>query len=338
MGNPNIRKSCSACRKAKIKCNSILPCCSRCIEKNLVCFYEETARSRKVSTSENGRGDHGDVNGNLENETKSSISISLDSQPVPNPKPVLSSFSYPNPDSFEFLLPNDISLDWDMNTGLGTEDPSTSSTTDDTGPKTPNDFETVDTNLQLENCNFEYSYDSNFGPIYSTGFDNSIEICTIGFNTTEGPMFNTPYLIFQYTNPFSQIPSNASALLVRQSPFTETQDSRLGGNPLGRFMLLENIRSYLVIFSPPNSFPPYIHHSTFEVTSTQRSSEVVNWEVEGGRSKSESINICCNIAMLYINNTEQISASLWEDISKERERMNEAVSSEVLLYNKYLLK
>lgn len=44
-----VRKSCAACRKAKVKCDSKSPRCCRCVDKDLVCVYELTRRNENLA-------------------------------------------------------------------------------------------------------------------------------------------------------------------------------------------------------------------------------------------------------------------------------------------------
>ena len=48
---PPRRKSCSACVKAKRRCDQLAPTCSRCIEKNLACTYVRRSSGTKINST-----------------------------------------------------------------------------------------------------------------------------------------------------------------------------------------------------------------------------------------------------------------------------------------------
>jgi hypothetical protein len=246
-------------------------------------------------------------NGNLQNSTESATWISLQNTPVQDPESSLPSFLPQSTDNPESFYTDDISLEFDIGSGLGVDYPATSTDT-----------------LQFDNdfsqFNFEFPYDLDSVQASWAGFGNlSLEICTVEFDNAQECMFSSPYLTFRYTNPLPGLTPNTAALLARQSPFVATQEARLGGNPLGRNLLLENIRSYLTMFSLPNSFPPFVHHSAFAATD----------EGKVERSKSEPLIMCHHVAMLYAKNSDtQGSANIWGIVGTEQERMNKFVSDD----------
>lgn len=221
------------------------------------------------------------------------------------------------PDLDELPCAENIPLTWDMDSSLGTEVLTRSN--DELGM----DVVSFKSNILVENYDFDILSAHDLGLLYSTDFDDySLGMCTIEFDDTLVSMFSSPYLTFRHTRPLPGSPSNNSAVLNRQSPFIQTPDSRLGGNPLGRYMLLENIRSYLTILSQPNSSSPYIHGTALEVAG----------EVSEVRSRSETINMCCTVATWY-SDAKETSTPLLGTIGEERKRMDENVSNHCLQWS-----
>jgi hypothetical protein len=234
-------------------------------------------------------------------------------------EPDFPSFFQPSPNNYELFHTDDISLELDIDSGLGVDYLVTSSTTDTFEHATSTGLLPFDTDFPAVNWNFDLSYDLDFGLVSSPGFDNpSKNIYTVEVDTAQDCMFSSPYLTFRYTASLPGFHPKASALMARQSPFVETQESRLGGNPLGRNLLLENIRSYLTMLARPNSFPPFIHHTALATN-----------EGKNERLSSETICMCCNVAMLYAKNAEQQAfANVWGVVRTEQQRMNKSVSDD----------
>jgi len=310
-GQPAFRKSCAACRKAKVKCNSVLPYCGRCTEKKLICWYEPTEKNKKALVNRNGK---------LQNGGETAASTLPERLQVDAPETDLLEFFHPGQKYSESLSVDDISLEWDIDSGLDVDYSTISSTTSVGEHSTFTDILPFDPNFSLENCNFDFPYDLDFGHVSSLDFGNpSPELCTLEFDTPQECMFSSPYLTFRYTNTVSRLSSNSSALLTRQSPFVPTQEARLGGNPLGRNLLLETIRSYLTMLSQPGLFPPFIHHSASMATN----------DGNEGTPRFATMNMCRSIAMMHDKKPERhTSASIWDIVGTEQQRMNQSVSNE----------
>ena len=290
---PVLRKSCGACRKAKVKCNSEFPRCHRCTEKDLVCMYELTRRS-----------------GNLPQ------------QPAFTPRPQPTSDATLLVDSSELATQNEIS--WDTTLGhysrtlIGSDvDPSGvwpaigPDLSCQNGPSHAwepdagfvEDLEFSD----LATVSFSIASSSNGSSFdwFSSGPSPSLQLDAT-FSTPPDCMFHTPYLVLRPMDRDYQPPS--SLLISHRSPFIQTYVS--SSSQIGRTFLLQSIQSYATILATSN-LPPFIHSISLPTHGPSLPS-------------SAPLEICKSIVSLYKTKTPLTSPFIWRSVTMEKDRfMNE---------------
>lgn len=289
---PVLRKSCAACRKAKAKCDSELPKCSRCDDRGLTCVYELT---RKSATSAQqfafAPPDEPSSDGTLlvdvpwnahaDNGNDAQISLDMD---------VPSLWLAPVPD----LSPqNDLAL-WEPDAGF-VEDLEVS----DMGA----DISSNDYSINVSPINWFIS-----GPKPSLTLDAT-------FSTPADCMFHTPYLVLR---PMDRDLSPTSL----RSPFIHAYLPT--GSQIGRTFLLQNFKSYATALATKN-LPPFIH-STSLPSPDPSSCQTPTCATP---PPLPTLEICKSIVSLYTTKTPATSSFVWRTITMEKDRfMNEYVNGD----------
>ncbi|KAN0110886.1 hypothetical protein V8E51_007273 [Hyaloscypha variabilis] len=283
---PVLRKSCAACRKAKVKCNSESPHCHRCAEKGIVCTYELTRRSDNlvqqsvIPQSSQSRSDdtllveppqsgyQNDIVWNATSEKQIETLIS----------PELDSSSTLPADVPNFSNENDISLDWEPDSGF---------------------VEDLDISHFVANSTSDYYANSqssfdwlSSGPSPSLTFGSS-------FSTPTDCMFHTPYLAMkpvEYHYP-------TSAIISPRSPFIHTNLST--GSQIGQGFIMQSMQSYTTLFST-STLPPFIHATSLPSPGPSPPS-------------SAPLEILKSIFSLYKNKTPATSPFIWRSIATEKD-------------------
>jgi hypothetical protein len=298
---PVLRKSCAACRKAKAKCDSELPNCSRCKNKLLTCVYELT---RKIATSaqqpafalpnessfentllvdipELGNQDNIPWNSNADNGNDAQISLDMDTAslrlaPVPDLTPL-----------------NDLAL-WEPDAGfvedLGVSD--------------------IGTNISSN------GYSINGPPInwFISGPEPSLTLDAT-FSTPADCMFHTPYLVLRPMDP------DLSPTSLR-SPFIHAHLST--GSHIGRTFLLQNFKSYATALAT-NNLPPFIHGTSLP----PQDPNLCQTPTCATPPPLPTLEICRSIVSLYTAKTPATSSFVWRTITMEKDRfMNEYLNGD----------
>lgn len=298
---PVLRKSCAACRKAKAKCDSELPQCSRCHGRGLTCVYEMTRKSATsaqqpafappdepssdgtlpVNISEPSH--QADIPWNAHAENGNDAQISLDiSAPSLWPAPV--------PD----LTPeNDLAL-WEPDAGF------------------VEDLEVPDVGANI----WSSDYSINGSPInwFISGPTPSLTLDAT-FSTPADCMFHTPYLVLRPMN------RDLSPTSIR-SPFIHTYLSP--GSQIGRTFLLQNFKLYATALATKD-LPLFIHGTSLpspDPSSCQTPTCVTPPPLP-------TLEICKSIVLLYTIKTPATSSFVWRTIAMEKDRfMNEHVNGD----------
>lgn len=284
---PVLKKSCAACRKAKVKCNSDFPSCRRCVEKKLICVYELTRRSgnsaqqpafepsKELRVESTNLGNQNDSPWELTPDehngvlTRSDFDSSRDWSAV----------------ELDFGCQNELSLDWEPDAGcvegLEYSDFVTSSVSDSSS----NDY-----------SSFHWFP---LGPPLSPTLDPT-------FSTPQDCMFHTPYLVLRPMDLDHQ-PSSTS-LISQRSPFIQayvSPSSQIGGT-----FLLQSIQSYATVLATSN-LAPFIHSISLPTHGPSLPS-------------SAPLEICKSIVSLYKTKTASTSPFIWRSVTMEKDRfMNE---------------
>jgi hypothetical protein len=298
---PVLRKSCAACRKAKAKCDSELPSCSRCDDRRLTCVYELTKKSATSARQpafappdepgSNGTllvdipepGNQNDIhwNARADNDKNAQISLDMDTPslwlaPVPDLTPQ-NHLALWEPDA-EFVEDLGVS---DMDANIPSNDYSIN------GPP----------------INWFIS-----GPIPSLTLDAT-------FSTPADCMFHTPYLVLR---PMDYDLSLTSP----RSPFTHAYLST--GSKIGRTFILQNFKSYATALATKN-LPPFIHGTSLpppDPSSCQTPTCAIPPPLP-------TLEICKSIVSLYTTKTPATSSFIWRTITMEKDRfMNEYLSGD----------
>jgi hypothetical protein len=220
------RKSCAACRKAKVKCNSELPRCLRCIDKDLVCVYELTRRSENLAHQPN-RTMLGETSVRAgRNEISRDRSMSCSSQSLLNSNVDHSNALATVPD----LLYENTALEWEPDAGFVEEVEGSHVGANSYSAISGNDA-TIDW--------------FSSGPLLGLMFDST-------FSTPEDCMFHTPYLVLR---PMDYDRSFVS-LMSPRSPFIYAPVST--GSQIGRTFLIQSMQSYAALLTT-STLPPFIH-------------------------------------------------------------------------------
>ncbi|KAE9372727.1 hypothetical protein N431DRAFT_483460 [Stipitochalara longipes BDJ] len=284
---PVLRKSCAACRKAKVKCDSEFPRCRRCTEKDLVCTYELTQRSNSLaqqpaSTPSNQPksnhkllveapqlGHQNEIPWNATLEDHSETLIGSD---------VHSSGAWPT-DVSDFSYQNEFSLDWEPNAGF-VEDLEVS--------------HFVSSSTSDYYLNGESSFNWLSGPSPSLTLGST-------FSTPADCMFHTPYLVIRPMD--RDYPPPPSAVISSRSPFIHSHLST--GSQIGRTFLMQSMQSYATLLAAP-TLPPFIH--TFSLPAYGPSPP-----------SSAPLEICKSIVSLYKNKTSSTSPFIWRSVTTEKD-------------------
>ncbi len=286
---PLLRKSCAACRKAKVKCNSESPRCRRCIVRDLVCVYELTRRS--------------------ENLAQQPASLSLNEPRSDGTRLV---------ETWKVGDQNEIS--WD--TSPSYDDQTLLSSNIDHSRAL-----TVAPELLFQNTVFEWEPDARYieglegsgvdanSCFNASGEDFSLDWFLSGplpsltlkstFSTPAGCMFHTPYLVLRPMD--YDYSSQSTSFVSHRSPFIHTQLS--SGSQIGRTFLVQSIESYATLLAA-STLPLFIHPISLP---TQGPSLV----------SSAPLEICKSITSLYANKTAATSPFIWRTIKMEKDRFME---------------
>lgn len=222
---PVLRKSCAACRKAKARCDSELPNCSRCGDRGLTCVYELTRKSATAQQPAFAPPDDPspdatllvDIpwNAHADNGNEAQISLDMDA-------PSLWLAAVPG------LAPqNDLAL-WEPGAG---------------------DVEVSDMGANISSN----GYSINASPInwFIPGPAPTLTLDET-FSTPADCMFHTPYLVLR---PIDRDLPPAST----RSPFIHAYLPT--GSQIGRAFLLQNLKSYATSLAT-NNVPPFIHSTS----------------------------------------------------------------------------
>jgi hypothetical protein len=286
---PVLRKSCAACRKAKAKCDSGLPNCSRCNDRGLDCAYELTRKSA-TSTQQPAfappdsdetllvdipePGNQYDIpwNPHTNNGTDAQISLDIDAHslwfaPVPDP-----------------MLQNDLAL-WEPDAGF------------------VEDLEVVDMGVNTSSD----GYLINGSPInwFISGPTPSLTLDAT-FSTPADCMFHTPYLVLR---PMDYDLSLTSP----RRPFIHTYFST--GSQIGRAFLLQNFKLYATALTTKNP-PPFIHGTSLpspDPSSGQTPTCIIPPPLP-------TLEICKSVISLYTTKTPATSSFVWRTITMEKDR------------------
>lgn len=298
---PVFRKSCAACRKAKAKCDSELPNCSRCDNRGLACVYELTRKSAASAQqpafappNEPGSdgtllvdiqepGNQSDIpwNAHVDNGNDAQISLDMDTPSL---------WLAPVPD----LTPqNDLAL-WEPDTGF------------------VEDVEVPDMCANISS----YGYSINESPInwFISSPTPSLTL-DAKFSTPADCMFHTPYLVLR---PMDHDLSPASP----RSPFIHAHLPM--GSQVGRIFLLQNFKSYATALATEN-LPPFIHGTSLPFPDPS----LCQTPTCATPPPLPTLEICKSIVSLYATKTPATSSFVWRTITMEKDRfMNEYVNGD----------
>jgi hypothetical protein len=298
---PALRKSCAACRKAKAKCDSELPGCSRCDDRGLTCAYE----SRKSATSaqqpafappnepssDDGTllvdipesGNQTDISWVVHVDHSNDAQISLY---VDTPSLWLAPVSDLTPQ-------NNLAL-WEPDAGFVEE------------------FGVSD--MGADNSSNSYSINGSPinwfipGPTPSLTLDAKLSI-------PADCMFHTPYLVLR---PMDLVPFPASP----RSPFVHTHLSP--GSQIGRTFLLQNFKSYATALAT-NNLPPFIHGTSLPLPDPSS----CQTPTCATPPPLPTLEICRSIVSLYATKTPATSSFVWRTMTMEKDRfMNEHLNGD----------
>jgi Fungal Zn(2)-Cys(6) binuclear cluster domain len=290
---PVLRKSCAACRKAKVKCNSEFPRCNRCSEKDLVCMYELTRRSGSLAQQSailpptEPALDEALLVGSSDLRTHTQISWDItleDYSTTEIGSNVDSSGAWPAT-GLGFSCHNSPVHSWEPDAGFE-------------GDLVFSDLGTVSWSINSSNNKTSFDWLS-LGPPPSLLPD-------LTFSTPPDCMFHTPYLVLRPIDRDYQSPP--SSLMSHRSPFIQSYVS--SSSQIGRIFLLQSIQSYATILATSN-FPPFIHSASLPTHGPSLPS-------------SAPLEICKSIVCLYKAKTPSTSPFIWRSVKMEKDRlMNE---------------
>lgn len=291
---PVLRKSCAACRKAKAKCDSELPNCSRCNDRALTCVYELTKKSVTsgqqpafappdepssdgtllIDIPEPGYQNDIPWNTHADNGNDAQISLDMDAPSL---------WLAPVPD----LTPqNDLAF-WEPDAGF------------------VEDLEVPDYSINGSPINWSIS-----GP--TLGLCLTLDAT---FSTPADCMFHTPYLVLR---PMDRDLSPTSP----KSPFIHVYLST--GSQIGRTFILQNMKSYATALATKN-LPPFIHGTSLpspDPSSCQTPTCAIPPPLP-------TLEICKSIVSLYTTKTPATSSFVWRTITLEKDRfMNEYMNGD----------
>jgi hypothetical protein len=282
---PVLRKSCAACRKAKVKCNSEFPHCHRCTEKCLACTYELTRRSDNLvqqsailPLSQSRSDDTLLVELPQSGYQNIVLNTSSEKQFETLISPEVHSSSILPADVPNFSNENDISLDWEPDSGF-VEDLDISH------------FVTSSTSDYYPNSQSSFDWLSS-GPSPSLAFGST-------FSTPTDCMFHTPYLAMKpvkYHYP-------TSAVISPRSPFIHTNLST--GSQIGRIFIMQSMQSYTTLLAT-STLPPFIHTTSLPSPGPSPPS-------------SAPLEILKSIFSLFKSKTPSTSPFIWRSIATEKD-------------------
>lgn len=288
---PVLRKSCAACRKAKAKCDSGLPNCSRCDNRGLNCFYELTRKSAAsaqqpafalpdepspstllVDIPELGNQNNIPWNAHADNGNDAQI-LDMDAPSL---------WLAPVPD----LTPqNDLAL-LEPDAGFA---------------------EVSDMGVNIS----PNGYSINGSPInwFIPGPTPSLTLDAT-FSTPADCMFHTPYLVLRPMERYLPPTSPRSPFIHAYLPT---------GSQIGRAFILQNLKSYATALATKN-VPPFIHGTS--LPSPDPSSDQTPTCTTP--PPLPTLEICKSIVSLYTTKTPATSSFVWRTITMEKDRfMNE---------------
>lgn len=288
---PVLKKSCAACRKAKARCDSERPNCSRCDKRGLTCFYELTRKSATLAlqlavappneSSLDGQllvdipgpGSQNDMtcNAHVENGNNDLISLDMDSPSL---------WLAPVSD----LTPQDNFALWEACE--------------------------ISANILSDGYSINGSPTNWFIPGPTPGLT-----LDAAFSTPADCMFHTPYLVLR---PMDRDLSPTST----RSPFIHAYLPM--GSQIGRAFLLQNFKSYATALATKD-LPPFIH-STSLPSPDPSSGQTPTCATP---PTLPTLEICKSIISLYTNKTPSTSSFVWRTITMENNRfMNEYVNAD----------
>ncbi|KAF2494316.1 hypothetical protein BU16DRAFT_489440 [Lophium mytilinum] len=292
---PVLRKSCAACRKAKAKCDSELPNCSRCDDRGLTCVYELTRKSATsaqqpepssdstllVDIAEPGNQTDIRWNAHADNGNDDQISLDMDTPSL---------WLAPVPD----LTPqNDLAL-WESEAGF------------------VEDLEVSDMGANISSNGYPFNgspinwFISSPSPSLGLTLDAT-------FSTPADCMFHTPYLVLR---PMDYDLSPTSP----RSPFIHAYLST--GSQIGRTFLLQNFKSYATALATKN-LPPFIHGTSLPPPNSCQTPTCAT------PPPLPTLEICKSIVSLYTTKTPATSSFIWRTITMEKNRfINEYVNGD----------
>lgn len=310
-GLPNVRKSCAACRRAKVKCNSDFPVCSRCQVTDKSCVYERTAKSNATPKPPLLLVPDRTID-NVVN-TSEGTEVPLDLEPNFE---CASTINFDDPFEFD----NSTTLVFD-NTLVSC-------------PTTPQDFGSEQSgNLSYVSLPNDWLNIPTFGTqLPSSTFEFSILPEVVEFlhcNPYEisESMFVGPYLSFRYPTRYHGSLSRMSTLARRVSPFIPT--ARPATAAIGNNFILQNLKAYPALVLSQTNLPPFIHHSSL------MASKVDADDRDRAVPKSEHLAICKNIVQMYATKTPQTKGFIWRSVEAERLRFAAEVYLPVLFVSRY---
>jgi hypothetical protein len=283
---PVLRKSCAACRKAKVKCNSEFPQCRLCIDKDLVCVYELTRRSENLAQQpaspplNEPRSDGTMLVGT--SKLGGQNEISWDASPSCNNQAFLNS----NVDhSIALAVVPDLLY---QNTAFGWAP--------DAGCVEELEDSDVGANSYASSSGNDFSLDW-----FSSGPLPSLTLAST-FSTPADCMFHTPYLVLRPMD--YDYSSQSTSIVSPQSPFIHTNLST--GSQIGRTFLMQNIQSYATLLAT-STLPLFIHSVSLPTQGPSLPS-------------SAPLEICKSIIFLYASKTAATSPFIWRVITMEKDR------------------
>ncbi|KAF2421476.1 hypothetical protein EJ08DRAFT_690169 [Tothia fuscella] len=233
-----VRKSCAACRKAKVKCSSEFPRCCRCVDRDVICVYELTRRSRDLDLQPVSPPLNKPIfddamllepsNPRDQNYSSWDTPPSCNNEALLNPNATQSGASPVAPEP----LDQDTVFEWEPDVGVGEV----------------LEESHVGTNLYSNGIGDEFPLDWFFStPLPGLTLESTVTI-------PADCMFHTPYLVLRPID--FHYPFHSTSLIAPRSPFIPSRFS--SGSQNGRTFLLQNIQSYATLLSN-SSLPPFIH-------------------------------------------------------------------------------
>lgn len=303
------KKSCINCTKAKIRCDSLFPTCSKCASKGIACSYNPNRLSSVILASP--KGDIVD------------FQFSAD-QFLPNREP-LSEGSTANFDFHSNFRTPSYYMDDACNPNYWNID-------DVLNP--------IDVSL-FSNTSAELDKSSAASSI--TQFSQSTAVETLNSSGPEGYIMTHPFphdILPQFPHPSSSIRKDTvqplpqynhrqQILSPRNQPTFKPLKAflpRLNPNPtsrLTRTLIINTLRSYLDMFLPGRNLPPFIHPHSYNMASDYFS----NAQYRTSQSLPQPLAICASIVQMFKAKTKDNSDFIWSTVRMAQERLSEEASS-----------